>query len=945
MNWLNIRTGYSFKHVFGHVDEIMSRLGKKCTAAGIADQASTFGHVIWKNACKGANINPIYGVRLMVSDEPKGKAKNYRKNEMTFIATTPQTLQEIYYLVDLAHKQFYYHPRITHQQMNDTSPDMIVLSGISPELERFTRGIHLQMSPDLPWSLKREGEIMDPVACLDNWFPRKEDKTPYETFAANNFSFERKTTPMHIVTDDEWVELFPDYAWALSIRDELSELASGVELPKAPFISVGPNAAEVLKKKCKAACRSQPDLDSSKIKKRLRYELDLIIEKGFSDYFLVVADLVEYAKTKMVVGPARGSSAGSLVCYLLGITTINPLDYDLLFERFIDINRTDLPDIDIDFQDTKRDLVIKYLQKKYGIDNVAQIGNISKLKPKSTINRAAKALCVPTINVDEFKNSIAERPEGDARERYAIEDAYESDLGRAFLSANPNMAHVSRLEGHPAHTSVHAAGVIVCTKPVVNFCGINSKENNIAMIDKRDAEELNLLKIDALGLITLSILGDICDQLGKPYQWLETIPLDDKKTYKMLNSQNSSGMVGIFQMEGASLRTLADGMEMKDIGDLAALSALCRPGPLMSGAADRYIKQKSGEAQIIFMSTHKRFKKWTADTMGNIVYQEQIMGICREMGKMPWPDVIKVRKLMGKSMGDEAFSQYKKQFIKGARKNGAEKEEAETVWDAMKNFGQYGFNKSHAVAYAIISYLTAYMKRHHPLEFAVGLLNHSSNPQNGIKILRMLKEDQGIKHLADGDKWFKNAQPDWSTKGGKLLAGFLSVDGIGPANAKAIMKCRSEGTQLPIGVQNKINAGDTPYKYLYPARQLYGDYFKGKKSKRAMPITHIAKEAGSYIFIGCLTKKFLKNINDQAAVSRRKGEVKEGPQSYINATFEDDTGEITGIVSRFKYEDIGNVLINDAQEGKDWFLIEAKAIRNEYKTVFIEKIQKITRKN
>ena len=272
----------------------------------------------------------------------------------------------------------------------------------------------------------------------------------------------------------------------------------------------------------------------------------------------------------MAVGPSRGSSAGSLVCYLMGITEIDPLEYDLYFERFIDINRFDQPDIDVDFQDDKRHLVIKYLEKKYGKDNVAQIGNINRLKPKSAITRFAQALGVPVDDVIELKDAIMERSGGDARANDCMEDTFtDTDAGKKFIKNYPAMEVVKHIEAHPSHTGVHAGGILVCNNPITDYCGVNSRDKKrIGMLDKKDAEVVNLLKIDALGLRTLSIIAGVCDQIGKPYPWMYEIPVDDPATFKVFNDHRFNG---IFQFEGSAVQGLAKQMPIDNIEDIAAL--------------------------------------------------------------------------------------------------------------------------------------------------------------------------------------------------------------------------------------------------------------------------------------------------------------------------------------------------------------------------------------
>lgn len=1190
--WLNLRTGYSFKSVFGHLEETLSKCKKY---AGIADIGTTYGHLKWKEACEKVSIKPIYGARIKVSDlHPQGsKTKRYKHCEMSFIATSKKGLRELYNLIDLSHKQFYQFPKITYKQLNKTSNDLIVLSGISPELDKIKRKVYLQLSPNLPKALIDCG--LEPVACVDNYYPDKLDKAAYESLTVHQFTMENKTTPMHILTDKEWLKLFPGKEAALTLRNELAKKAAGVEIPTAPMVKYDTkNSNEYLKHLCKLGAKNKRGMVlKSKYKARLKRELAIIKEKDFADYFLVVHDLIEHCKKKMPIGPGRGSAAGSLVCYLLGITEIDPLKYGLLFERFIDINRSDWPDIDFDLKDQSE--AIKYLQTMYGSDCVAQMANINKLQPKSAIARVAKALNIPAWELEEFKESIEERPEGDERAREAIKDSFDSSkIGRDILDKFPNLYHVESLEGHPSHVGIHAAGIIVCPQPLNRYCGINSRtKKHVAMIDKRDAEKLNLLKIDALGLTTLSILGEVCDQLQISYEDIYKIKLNDKKAYKLINSGN---LPGIFQMEGAALGELAKEMKTTCIEDLAALSALCRPGPLSSGAAHRYVKQKSGKESIKYVSKHPSFKDWTSETMGNIVYQEQIMGIVKEMGGLSWEDVTKVRKLMGKSQGDEAFNKYKEAFIVGAIENGVKKKEASLVWEEMKNFGKYGFNKclagstkikiangnqyisgditiaelyeryennpttsvkaqnrkptllsydgkrgipqksvkimksgikkcfrftfddgsivectkehkflidgkwkaikkavvgssflsleqegyvlkgfkgnkgeyknkqegfekgennpsylngktkaiseyrelmknsfceicnkghermeihhkdfeggnklpysllwlcpschkkehykngrkkkwakgykpiskrllkvekigfvdtydiempfyhnfmlsngivthnSHAIAYSVLTYLTAYFKANHPLEFAVAILNNTSNNLTALKILRDLKERSNIKY-----EWFhEDAKAKWSVKDGVLLAGWETIEGIGPANAKTIEKLISNGgkiSDLPPGIKKKLENPLSFFRYLYPGKQVYGDLYK-KKSPYGKA-THIKdiQEKGEYVFVGMLTKRSLKDLNDSKMITKRGGDYVKGPSSYVSMVLEDDTGFINVSIGRFQFEEIGHIVTDDTQLNKDWFVCYGKLTNKKYKRVYIENIRKIT---
>jgi DNA polymerase III alpha subunit len=294
------------------------------------------------------------------------------------------------------------------------------------------------------------------------------------------------------------------------------------DLPKAPNVKY--NGEINLRQLCKAGMRKRNiDSDDTVYKDRLEYELKLIEERNFGDYFLIVADMVCTAKRKMLVGPSRGSSGGSLVCYVIGITEVDPIKFGLLFERFIDINRADLPDIDIDFPDKKRKNVIDGLISIYGIEHVSRIATVSKMKPRSAIGEFAKALSIPEYEIAEVKEVIVESSSGDARAQMRVADTFsDTEAGQALIKKYPEIQIASKIEGHARHSGVHAAGIIVCNNKLTMYGGVNtrdgsSKKDTSLMMDFRDAEELNLLKIDCLGLRTLSILESVADQIGMKY--------------------------------------------------------------------------------------------------------------------------------------------------------------------------------------------------------------------------------------------------------------------------------------------------------------------------------------------------------------------------------------------------------------------------------------------
>lgn len=935
--WANVKTEFTFGQVFGHIGKVAEICAKFGTSAGIMDNSNTFGHVRWKKACQDAGIKPIYGVRLPVVENRDVKERRIYSNSMGFIAKNQDGLKEIYHLVDLAHKQFYYKPRIDYNQVNETTSNIYLLSGIAPIAKLIDREFFFELSPSTPF-LNRKTKHQS-IACIDNFYPEISDRKVYEPFADYRL-LERRTIPLHIWSKEEWLAEFPGREDAIATLKEISE-SCNVELPKAHMVKyIG---KDNIKAWCEKGAREKGiDIwsDGNKYADRYKREMELIVEKGYVDYFLVVADVIRYAKTKMAVGPSRGSSAGSLVCYLMGITEIDPLEYDLYFERFIDVNRYDLPDIDVDFQDDKRHLVISYLKRKYGESCVAQIGNINRLKPKSAIARFAKALKIPIDDVQEVKDAIMERSGGDARANQCIGDAIEeTEVGKRFIEKYPNMKAVAKIEAHASHTGIHAAGILVCNEPITTYTGINSRDkNNIAMIDKKDAEKLNLLKIDALGLRTLSILANVCDQIGKPYGWLYTIPTDDQETFDVFNAQRFNG---IFQFEGPAIKGLAKQMPIESMEDIAALSALGRPGPLSSGGANNYIKYRNNPSLVEYLSDHPDVVKATEGTYGIVIYQEQMLAISRYYGALSWDDCTQLRKAASKSLGDEFFSKYKDKFMEGATK----KEDikiCERVWSGINTMGSWAFNKSHAVSYGLVSYLCGYMKAHYPKEFVVACLNHSRSDSSALKILRDAVENDGIKYKYIDQKI---SIQDWSVRNGILYGGLTTIHGIGPKNANKIVKLRAAGEPLPAGLQSKLDIAKSPFKYLYPAKQVYGDYYtnpeehglNGKVSKIVN-----CQQDGAYTIIGKLIKKNTRDSNEACFVTKRGGKYLTGSTTWINLTVEDDTDSIMAKISIRDYDKFGKEIAESGKEDEDWYMVHGEKI-NGWGLLFVKNIRKITR--
>jgi DNA polymerase III alpha subunit len=922
---LRVRTEYSFKRAYGRVEQVLA-LARGAASMAITD-TGTWGHVHFAKAAKKAGIKPIFGVELLVS----GSSVTERKVKptgtmMAFLARTDAGLQELYRLVSTANDQSYYVPRISYEQVNAVSEDIIILSGMSPLLDRLKLrpNVYLELGPAgvrSGWNRRAVATGHQRVVCADNAYPTPADRKAYEILAWQ--TKETRATLMHLPDPWELLDAVPEATQAdLDATDAVAALCVA-KLPRAEMVR--PEKPASLREMCLmgAAERKLPlegvgdpenvQLEDAVYRARLDRELNMIEEKKFEDYFYVIADLVNEAKRRMFVGPARGSSAGSLVCYLLGITDVDPIIHGLLFERFIDITREDLPDIDIDFQDELRDTMFTYLEEKYGAERVGRIGTVLRYKAKSAMGDAAKELGIPEWEVKNVKDAIIERSSGDARAQFAIKDTLEGlDVGKALVAKYPAILIAGELEGHATATGKHAAGVVVASTPVRNFCA--ESEHGVLCIDKKDAETLNMLKIDALGLRTLSILEDCLQQIQKPREWLLTYPLTDTAAFEVLNAENFGG---VFQFEGYALQILTRQMKVREFNDIVAITSLARPGPLHSGAATEFVKRRTGREPVTHM--HALAEPITGETFGIVVYQEQVMQIGRVIGMLSWEDVSELRKAMSKSLGEEFFNQYWVRFEAGAKTHGITSAEARRIWERMCTFGSWAFNKSHAVSYGLISYWCAMLKAHYPLEFAAASLRRARDDEQSIGILR---------ELVRAGHTFVPVDParsdlNWSVRDGALLGGLINIKGLGKSKALDILDRRNSGRGYQPGQAKLLSVPRTPFDDIFEAERRYGDIYRNPKAHNihsgAVSYIRDVNETGEYVFIGQIKEKNLRDANEYGSVVKRGGRELKGQTQFLNLLIEDDTGSIICKIERRDFEELGKPLVESGKIG-EWYL-------------------------
>lgn len=663
---LRVRTEYSFGECFAKVDRVIQRLKEiGCKAAAIVDKSS-WGHVAWHEACTKAGIEPLLGMEIVVSDDD-------RRTAMWFIARNTTGLAELYRVASQAYHQpatgrggkF---PRLYRADVEAMSGDIHKFAGDildGPWLASIGANIDVNPGSRILAMQKRQlaaAHGLPLVETCDNAYAYEADAPLFEIVGSG-----AKPTAQHLYA------LPPNEA-----AEHILATSRGIQLPKAPMVRT-PGDLEAL---CRAGIARRGMAWTEEYEQRLQYELELIRSKDFESYFLVVADMCEYAKRDGILkGPSRGSAAGSLVCYVSGITEIDPIPPKLYFERFIDVSRTDLPDVDLDYDDRKRHLVFEYMAQKYGANNTAKIGTISRYQPKSALIEVCKAIGIPASATAALKMSIIVRSSADSRASNCLEDTFkETDAGRQFIAAYPQVVVAGEIEGHASHTGVHAAGLLICNEPITNYAVVDAE--GIAHVEKTAAEKLGLLKIDVLGLRTLGILADS----GVDVDWY-SLPLDDPQVFEIFNQQK---LCGIFQFEGNALRAISRDIEFKSLREVDAVTALARPGPFGGGVTEEWVKRSKGKK---YEPIHPLVEKQMADTYGLPVYQEQTLAIVREIGKFDWKETSTIRKAMSKRMGKEFFDTYWEKFRIGATSQGIPEEAARKTWEQINAMGAWAMNK------------------------------------------------------------------------------------------------------------------------------------------------------------------------------------------------------------------------------------------------------------
>ena len=606
----------------------------------------------------------------------------------------------------------------------------------------------------------------------------------------------------YLKSGEEMAALFPGRPGVLENTLKIAERCN-VEIKFGEYllpnydIPEGYTADEYFEKLCHEGFEKRYPNAGDQYKERLEYEIGVIKQMGFPGYFLVVQDFVRYAKSQGIkVGPGRGSAAGSMVAYCLEITNVDPMKYDLLFERFLNPERISMPDIDIDFCFERRPEVIEYVTQKYGEDKVAQIITFGTMAARAAIRDAGRVFDIPYGRVDKIAKMI---PEGfnegrpwtiDAAIEHVpeLKDAYENDpeVTRQILDMAKN------LEGLVRQDSIHAAGVVISDQELTNRTPVQRKGEAeiVTQYSMGSIEKIGLLKIDFLGLRTLTVIDNAVKNINKKHGVdidIDTIPDDDKTTYELLQKGETTG---VFQLESTGMRSLLRDLQPTAFTDIIALLALYRPGPLGSGMVKDFVERKHGQKSISY--PHEMLEPILKETYGVMVYQEQVMRIASTMAGFSMGQADTLRKAMGKKL-PEVLTKLRRQFVEGSVENGVEEGLAGKIFDLIVHFAGYGFNKSHSTAYAVVSWQTAWLKAHYPVEFMAALL--TSIMGNKDKVAQYINECRRMNvEILPPD--VNESYRDFTVVGSSIRFGLSAVRNVGEGAIEGIISEREHGGQF-----------------------------------------------------------------------------------------------------------------------------------------------------
>jgi DNA polymerase-3 subunit alpha len=866
---LHVHSQYSFLLSTLKVKELPKQTqARGMHAVALTDSANMFAAVRHYKACKGIGLQPILGSELNIARPDKSQNVDH----LVLLAADNTGYANLIRLVSEGHIKpaVESSPSISWEKVAAHSKGIVATTGclggvLAQQVmeQGEERGLELLANmrdvfdpgflfvelqdhglPEQPvvnGILTRLAQRLELplVATNDVHFLNKEDGTAHlylecirrnRQFAAEQLHHHGRFE-MYLKSPEEMAQIFGEGSEAMRNTMRIAEMCQGLKLtldqPMLPHFPVPEGhtadsyfrhvAREGLERRFEEFRLASVSFDEARYRQRLEVELDVIVGMKYPGYFLIVWDFIREAKARGIpVGPGRGSGAGSLVAFAMAITSIDPLPYDLLFERFLNPERVSMPDFDIDFCMARRDEVIQYVASKYGMESVGQIATFQNLKARSVIKDVARTMGMAATDAQRIASLVPEKGPG---QMCTIAETLEIEPKlKGLMESDPRVAELieqaGKLEGLTRHAGMHAAGVVISEGPLYDHVPVFAGEGSyITQYDKDDVESAGLVKFDFLGLKTLTVI-DIAQRLvnarpdrkGEPFL-VERLPLDDAATYQLISSGETTG---VFQLESSGMQQLLRSLKPDLFEDIVAAVALYRPGPLGTGMIDDFIGGKHGRKPI--RKLHDLVDGVLAPTYGVPVYQEQVMQIAQRLSGYSLGGADLLRRAMGKKKAD-VMAEQQKIFVDGAVKNGVSAEQAAAIFKEIEGFASYGFNKSHSAAYALVTYQTAYLKAHYPAEFFAALMTADKD-----------KIEKVVRIIAEARSWGVSVlSPDINASDVDFTVVYKHPDGRGPTRGPGKLRDRL-GPQIRFGLGAVRGVGASALEAVLEARQGAGEF-------------------------------------------------------------------------------------------------------------------------
>ena len=837
---LHVHTEYSLLDGANRIsDLVQAAVDDGHEALAITDHDNLFGAMEFYKACTKAAVKPILGCEMYIAQNSRLQPHSRKDNpytHLTLLARNAEGWKNLHKLSSFGYLEgMHFRPRIDMELLAEHAAGITCLSGcLSGPVNRAIR------NDDMSGALAEAGRLQDIFGkdhfyleimrngmdiqdrCTEGMVKMK-DQVGAPLVATNDIHYLRhedchaqdamlciatgaklddpdrwrmETDTLFFRSREQMNRIFGDLPEALRNTLQVAEQINvEIEFGKYRLPHFVPpdelSTDDYFRKLCEEGFARYYPGNPPEARERLEYEMRVISEMGFVTYFLITWDLIAHARRVGIpVGPGRGSAAGSIVAYVLEITRLDPLKYDLIFERFLNPGRVSMPDIDIDFCKDRREEMIQYTRQKYGDDRVCQIITFGKMKARAALRDVARVMDIPLNEVDQLVKKVPEGP------GVKLKEAFDGDPELQELRDSTEQYQkwvglATAIEGMARHTSVHAAGVIIGDEPLIEIAPLAKQDDIITtQWDMKYSEEYGLLKMDFLGLRTLSILAEAVRLVKKRHGVeidLEELPLDDEPTYELLQAGDTEG---VFQLESGGMRRLLANLKPSAYEDVVAVLALYRPGPLGSGLHDVYANRKHGREKVSF--PHPLLEEILQETYGVLIYQEQIMRVAQRMGGFTLPEADALRKAMGKKDA-KLMGEFEPKFLEGAVSAEVPQQVAQDIWDMMAKFAEYGFNKSHSAAYALVTYQAAWMKAHYPEEFFASNFTYEASDTD--KLATLIEDAKGHA-LTVLPPCIQESEVRFAvTPDGRIRFGLEAIRGVGTGAAEAIVSAREARSQ------------------------------------------------------------------------------------------------------------------------------------------------------